>query len=103
MAEDGAGEILLTSMDRDGTKSGYDLPLVRAVADAVPIPVIASGGGGTPESLAAALDDGPRGGHAQAALAASIFHFRETTVGELKEQLHALGIPVRRPPPGAAC
>lgn len=102
MAEAGAGEILLTSMDRDGTKSGYDLELVRAVADKVSIPVIASGGGGTPESLAAALDDGPEGGHAQAALAASIFHFRETTVGELKEQLHALGIPVRRPPPEAA-
>ena len=98
MAEAGAGEILLTSMDRDGTKSGYDLELVRAVADAVPIPVIASGGGGTPESLAEALDDGPDGGHAQAALAASIFHFKETTVGELKRRLLELGIPVRPPP-----
>ena len=95
----GAGEILLTSMDRDGTKSGYDLELVRATADAVPIPVIASGGGGTPESLAAALDDGPEGGHAQAALAASIFHFREQTVGTVKARLTELGIPVRPPPP----
>jgi cyclase len=97
MAAAGAGEILLTSMDRDGTRSGYDLGLVRAVADAVPVPVIASGGGGTPESLAAALSDAPDGGHAQAALAASIFHFRETTVGELKARLLELGIPVRPP------
>jgi cyclase len=96
-AEAGAGEILLTSMDRDGTRAGYDLELVRAVADAVPVPVIASGGGGTPESLAAALDDGPQGGHAQAALAASIFHFHEITVGELKARLRELGIPVRIP------
>jgi cyclase len=97
MAEAGAGEILLTSMDRDGTKSGYDVELIRAVADAVAVPVIASGGGGTPESLARALDDGPEGGHAQAALAASIFHFRETTVGDLKRRLLELGIPVRPP------
>ncbi len=97
MAEAGAGEILLTSMDRDGTKRGYDVELIRAVADAVAVPVIASGGGGTPESLAEALDDGPAGGHAQAALAASIFHFRETTVGELKRRLLELGIPVRAP------
>jgi cyclase len=96
-AEAGAGEILLTSMDRDGTRAGYDLELVRAVADAVPIPVIASGGGGTPESLAKALSDAPEGGHAQAALAASIFHFRETSVGELKRRLAELGIPVRLP------
>jgi len=100
MAEAGAGEILLTSMDRDGTKAGYDLEMVRAVADAVPVPVIASGGGGTPESLAAALDDGPQGGHAQAALAASIFHFREISVGDLKRRLLELGIPVRAPSPG---
>lgn len=99
VAEAGAGEILLTSMDRDGTRAGYDLELVRAVADAVPIPVIASGGGGTPESLAAALSDAPEGGHAQAALAASIFHFREITVGELKARLRELGIPVRIPAP----
>ena len=84
-------------MDRDGTKAGYDLALVRAVADAVPVPVIASGGGGSAESLAAALDDGPQGGHAQAALAASIFHFREITVGELKRRLLELGIAVRLP------
>jgi cyclase len=97
MADLGAGEILLTSMDRDGTKSGYDLDLVRAVADAVSIPVIASGGGGTAEDLAAALDDGPAGGHAQAALAASIFHFKETTVGDVKRRLLELGIAVRAP------
>jgi cyclase len=97
MAEAGAGEILLTSMDRDGTKSGYDLPFLRAVTDAVGVPVIASGGGGSAEDLAAALSDGPEGGHAQAALAASIFHFRETTVGEVKRRLLALEIPVRKP------
>ncbi|MEN8159738.1 MAG: imidazole glycerol phosphate synthase subunit HisF [Myxococcota bacterium] len=97
MARAGAGEILLTSMDRDGTKEGYDLGLVRGVADAVPIPVIASGGGGSAESLAAALDDGPEGGHAQAALAASIFHFGEATVGSIKARLLELGIPVRPP------
>ena len=97
MATLGAGEILLTSMDRDGTKAGYDLDMVRATADAIPIPVIASGGGGTPESLAAALDDGPEGGHAQAALAASIFHFKEQTVGSVKRRLLELGIPVRAP------
>ena len=100
MARAGAGGILLTSMDRDGTKSGYDLEMVRGVADRVPIPVIASGGGGTPESLAEALDDGPQGGHAQAALAASIFHFKEQTVGSVKARLLELGIPVR-PPAGS--
>ena len=97
MAELGAGEILLTSMDRDGTKSGYDLAMLRGVADRVPIPVIASGGGGRAEDLAAALREDPEGGHCQAALAASIFHFRETTVGEVKKQLLAWGIPVRPP------
>jgi cyclase len=97
MAEAGAGEILLTSMDRDGTKSGYDLPMLRAVADAVPVPVIASGGGGSAEDLATALRDGPEGGHASAALAASIFHFGETTVTEVKQRLLEWGIPVRRP------
>jgi len=95
MAANGAGEILLTSMDQDGTRSGYDLAMVRAVADAVSIPVIASGGGGSAEDLASALDDGPAGGHAQAALAASIFHFHETTVGEVKNRLRELGIRVR--------
>ena len=102
MAAAGAGEILLTSMDRDGTRSGYDLDFVRAVADAVPIPVIASGGGGSPEDLAAALDDGPAGGHAQAALAASIFHFRQFTVGQVKARLRELGIAVRAPSVDAA-
>jgi cyclase len=96
-ARAGAGEILLTSMDRDGTKQGYDLELLRAVADAVPVPVIASGGGGSAEDLAAALDDGPRGGHCQAALAASIFHFGEVTVGDVKRRLGELEIPVRPP------
>ncbi len=100
MAAAGAGEILLTSMDRDGTKKGYDLPLLRAVADRVPIPVIASGGGGSAADLATALDDGPAGGHCQAALAASIFHFGETTVGRVKRDLMARGIPVRPPSPG---
>jgi cyclase len=98
MAEAGAGEILLTSMDRDGTKSGYDLEILRATTDAVSIPVIASGGGGSAEDLAAALDDGPEGGHCQAALAASIFHFKETTIPEVKRRLLELGIPVRPPP-----
>ena len=101
MAEAGAGEILLTSMDRDGTKDGYDLALVRGVADAVRVPVIASGGGGSAESLAAALDDGPAGGHAQAALAASIFHFGEATIASVKRRLLALGIAVR--PPRRGC
>jgi cyclase len=97
MAEAGAGEILLTSMDRDGTRGGYDLPLLRAVADAVPVPVIASGGGGSAEDLAAALSDGPEGGHCQAALAASIFHFREVTIPDVKRRLAALGVPIRAP------
>jgi len=101
-ADAGAGEILLTSMDRDGTKSGYDLALLRAVSDRVPIPVIASGGGGSAADLAAALGEGPEEGHAQAALAASIFHFKETTVGEVKRALLARGIPVREPPGPAA-
>jgi len=97
MAEAGAGEILLTSMDRDGTKSGYDLAMLRAVADRVSIPVIASGGGGSADDLAAALGAGPEEGHCQAALAASIFHFGETTVAEIKRDLLARGIPVRQP------
>ncbi len=99
--ERGAGEILLTSWDRDGTKSGYDLAMLRAVADRITIPVIASGGGGSAADLATALSDGPEGGHCQAALAASIFHFKETTVGEVKAELLAAGIPVR-PPVGTA-
>jgi cyclase len=97
MADAGAGEILLTSMDRDGTRSGYDLALLRAVADRVPVPVIASGGGGSADDLASALGEGPDEGHCQAALAASIFHFGETTVGEVKHALLAKGIVVRAP------
>jgi len=101
MAAAGAGEVLLTSMDRDGTKSGYDLELLRAVSDRVSIPVIASGGGGSAQDLAAGLSEGPEGGHAQAALAASIFHFGETTVAAVKDQLLAAGIAVRPPSPQA--
>jgi cyclase len=91
MAGLGAGEILLTSMDRDGTKSGFDLELTRAVADAVEVPVIASGGVGVLEHLA----DGIQLGGADAVLAASIFHYGEYTVGEAKALLAARGIPVR--------
>jgi cyclase len=91
MAELGAGEILLTSMDRDGTKSGFDLELTRAVSDAVSIPVIASGGVGKLEHLA----DGIQLGGADAVLAASIFHYGEHTIGEAKALLAARGIPVR--------
>jgi len=92
MADYGAGEILLTSMDRDGTRDGFDLALTRAVADAVPIPVIASGGGGTLDHLAAGVTEG----HADAVLAASIFHFGEHTVGEAKRHLAAAGIEIRQ-------
>ncbi len=87
----GAGEILLTSMDRDGTRVGYDLPLTRAIADAVTVPVIASGGVGTLDHLVA----GVREGHASAVLAASIFHFGQYTIHQAKEYLAAAGIPVR--------
>ena len=87
----GAGEILLTSMDRDGTRDGFDLALTRAVADAVPVPVIASGGVGTLEHLA----DGVQRGGAQAVLAASIFHFGEFTVADAKRCMAARGIEVR--------
>lgn len=87
----GAGEILLTSMDRDGTKAGYDLELTRAIADAVPIPVIASGGVGTLEHIYQGLT----AGGATAALAASIFHYREYTVRQCKEFLATRGVPVR--------
>lgn len=91
MAEMGAGEILLTSMDRDGTRAGFDLALTRAVADAVPVPVIASGGVGTLEHLA----QGVEAGGADAVLAASIFHYGEFTVGEAKRFLAARGIEMR--------
>ena len=88
----GAGEIVLTSMDADGTKDGYDLPMTRAVADAVGVPVVASGGAGHAEHLRAALVEGG----ADAALAASIFHYRETTIGAVKDYLAEHGVPVRR-------
>ncbi len=87
----GAGEILLTSMDRDGTKDGFDLPVTRAIADAVGIPVIASGGVGTLDHLV----EGVTEGHADAVLAASIFHFGQHTIGEAKATLTAAGIDVR--------
>ncbi|MBB4659973.1 imidazole glycerol phosphate synthase subunit HisF [Parvularcula dongshanensis] len=90
-AERGAGEILLTSMDRDGVRTGYDLALTKAIATAVPIPVIASGGVGSLDDLA----DGITEGRADAVLAASIFHFGEHTVEEAKHHLAARGIPVR--------
>ena len=91
MEEMGAGEILLTSMDRDGTKNGFDLELTRAVSEAVGIPVIASGGVGNLEHIY----DGLTTGKADAALAASIFHYREYTVQQCKEYLHKRGVPVR--------
>src|SRR4029077_20239824 len=91
----GAGEIVLTSMDADGTQNGYDLPMTRAVADAVQVPVVASGGAGNPEHLRAALVEGG----ASAALAASIFHFREYSIEETKRYLSARGVPVRLPEP----
>ena len=88
--ERGAGEILLTSMDRDGTNDGYDLALTRAVADAVPVPVIASGGAGELDHLVDALESG-----ADAALCASIFHYGQHTIAEAKSHLSAAGVPVR--------
>lgn len=91
VAELGAGEILLTSMDRDGTKIGYDIALTRAIADAVSVPVIASGGVGSLDHMV----EGIRDGHASAVLAASIFHFGEHTILEAKEKLRAAGLPVR--------
>ena len=87
----GAGEVLLTSMDRDGVKSGYDLDLTRAVADAVPVPVIASGGVGNAQDLV----DGVIKGHASAVLAASIFHFGEVSIAQAKAALAAANIPTR--------
>jgi imidazole glycerol-phosphate synthase subunit HisF len=91
LADYGAGEILLTSMDRDGTKSGFDIPLTRAVADAIRVPVIASGGVGTLDHMV----EGIRDGHATAVLAASIFHFGIYRIGEAKARLAACGVPVR--------
>ena len=87
----GAGEILLTSMDRDGTKKGFDIALTRAVADAITVPVIASGGVGNLQHLV----DGIRDGHATAVLAASIFHFGECTIREAKDYMRGAGLPVR--------
>jgi cyclase len=87
----GAGEILLTSMDRDGTKSGFDITLTRAIADAVQVPLIASGGVGNLDHLV----DGIRDGHATAVLAASIFHFGEFTIRQAKEHMKNAGLPVR--------
>ena len=92
-ADLGAGEILLTSMDADGTNSGYELELTRAVAEAVTIPVIASGGAGAPEHLADAVDENIGG--AQAALAASVFHFRAFSIADAKQALRKRGVPVR--------
>jgi cyclase len=91
LVEYGAGEILLTSMDRDGTRVGYDIPLTRAVADAVPVPVIASGGVGKLNDFVAGIRDG----HASAVLAASIFHYGEATIAQAKQALARAGLPVR--------
>ena len=90
----GAGEILLTSMDRDGAKTGYDIDLLNAITAAVPVPVIASGGAGNARHLVEAVRDGG----ADAVLAASIFHFGEVSVGEARAALAAAGLPVRQPP-----
>src|SRR6516225_6041466 len=90
----GAGEILLTSMDRDGTRQGFDIPLTRAIADAVPVPVIASGGVGTLDHLV----EGIRDGHATAVLAASIFHFGEYSIREAKAYMAAAGLAMRLDP-----
>ncbi|PVM84955.1 imidazole glycerol phosphate synthase subunit HisF [Caulobacter radicis] len=94
VVERGAGEILLTSMDRDGAKIGYDIPLLQAVTGAVNVPVIASGGAGKTEHLVEAARDG----HAAAVLAASIFHFGEISIGEAKQAMAAAGVPVRLDP-----
>jgi len=91
VTELGAGEILLTSMDRDGTKQGFNIPLTRAISDAVPIPVIASGGVGTLDHMV----EGVRDGHASAVLAASIFHFGTYTIAETKAHMAAAGLPIR--------
>jgi cyclase len=93
LADLGAGEILVTSMDRDGTRDGYDLDLIRTIADAVRVPVIASGGVGTLDHLV----EGVTKGHASAVLAASIFHFGEATLGDAHRALASAGLPVRHP------
>jgi cyclase len=96
MSEFGAGEILLTSMDRDGTKAGFDIELTRTIADAISIPVVASGGVGNLDHMV----EGVRDGHASAVLAASIFHFGEYSIAETKAYMAAAGIPVRPLSPG---
>ena len=93
LADLGAGELLVTSMDKDGTRSGYDLDLVRAIADRVSVPVVASGGVGGLDDLVAGIRDG----HASAVLAASIFHFGEASIADAQNALAQAGIPVRRP------
>ncbi|MEG8033174.1 imidazole glycerol phosphate synthase subunit HisF [Sphingomonas aurantiaca] len=93
LAELGAGELLVTSMDRDGTRSGYDLDLIRAISDRVGVPVVASGGVGELDDLVAGIRDG----HASAVLAASIFHFGQASIGDAHAALAAAGIPVRTP------
>jgi len=98
MAESGAGELLVTSMDRDGTRAGYNLALTRAIADAVTVPVIASGGVGTLDHLV----EGIREGHATAVLAASIFHFGTYTIAETKAHMAKAGLPMRLVGQGAA-
>ncbi|MDQ4064920.1 MAG: HisA/HisF-related TIM barrel protein, partial [Actinomycetota bacterium] len=95
VCELGAGEVLVTSMDRDGTTDGYDLELTSAIARAVPVPVIASGGAGKPEDLADAVD--PALGAADAALAASVFHFGTFSIADAKRALGRRGLPVRMP------
>ena len=97
LAELGAGELLVTSMDRDGTRSGYDLDLIRAISDRVSVPVVASGGVGGLDDLVAGIRDG----HASAVLAASIFHFGQASIGDAHAALAAAGIPVRTPVRGA--
>ncbi|HEV3312621.1 MAG TPA: imidazole glycerol phosphate synthase subunit HisF [Chloroflexota bacterium] len=94
-ARRGAGEILLTSMDADGTQKGYDLELLRTVSDAVPIPLIASGGAGSEQDFIAAIEEG----HADAVLAASLFHYDQLTIDHVKQSMAAHGIPVRRQQP----
>ncbi|KQM33136.1 imidazole glycerol phosphate synthase subunit HisF [Sphingomonas sp. Leaf10] len=96
LAELGAGELLVTSMDRDGTRDGYDLDLIRTIADAVAVPVVASGGVGTLDHLVAGITQG----HASAVLAASIFHFGEASVADAHLALAAAGVPVRSPAQG---
>jgi len=91
----GAGEIVLNVMNTDGMKEGYDYEMTRAVSDAVHIPVVASGGAGSPDHMLRVLQDTPDGGHADAALAASIFHFRTYSVAQVKAHLAAHGVPVR--------